>query len=134
MSNTEETVFIVDDDTSVRKSLVRLFRSSGMKVEAYASAREFMARMPIGGKSCVILDLTLPDTTGLELCNQMVEKGCRLPTIFLTGGSDIVLRAAATEECMANVVDFFTKPVDSNVLLKAVRLALQQSVPEPAKS
>ena len=128
MNSTDETVIIVDDDPSVRKSLIRLLRSTGIRAEAYASAREFLARLPLDGKSCAILDMTLPDTTGLELWDQMAAQGFLIPTIFLTGGGDSVLRAERNWE--ENVVDFLTKPVDSTVLLNAVRLALSRPAPK----
>jgi FixJ family two-component response regulator len=125
MSNTDEKIFIVDDDPSVRKSLMRLMRTAGWKVEGHASASEFLARLPIGGRGCAILDLTLPDSSGLELADQMVAQGCSLPVIFVTGGSDSVLRQMAKSNRNVNCVAYFTKPVDAEMLLNAVRLAFE---------
>ena len=97
-----------------------------MKVESYASAGEFLKKLPFEGRACVILDLMLPDTTGLELCDRMAALGCSLPVIFLTGGSNSALRDQATNQSLPNAVAFFTKPVDSKILLNAVRLALDR--------
>jgi FixJ family two-component response regulator len=127
---TNELIFIVDDDSSVRRSLTRLIRSAGRNVEAYGSAREFLDRLPHSGRSCMILDLTLPDISGLELCYQMAARGFSLPTIFITGGEDVTMRARATSDPAVDFVDFLTKPVDAATLLNAIRRALSRAVPK----
>jgi FixJ family two-component response regulator len=126
MEKMEGTVFILDDDPSVLKSLTRLVRSAGLKVEAYSSGLEFLARLPFAGRSCVVLDLTMPDLTGLEICDRMASEGLgpRLPTIFLTGSDDVNMRARVSQEPHLNFVDFLTKPVDGDVLLNSIRRAL----------
>jgi FixJ family two-component response regulator len=69
----------------------------------------------------------MPHVTGLELCIQMAAQGCSMPTIFLTGGDDVILRARATSDPAVDFVDFLTKPVDSATLLNAIQLALSRS-------
>ncbi len=121
--DTDVTIFIVDDDFSVRKSLTRLIRSAGWNVESYASAREFLARLPFSGRGCVILDVTMPDISGLELREQMAARSSSLPIIFLTGSNDPSVRAKAAGDDTLNYVDFLTKPVDAKTLLNAIRAA-----------
>jgi FixJ family two-component response regulator len=120
------TVFILDDDPSVLKSLARLIRVAGWNVEAYSSGREFLARLPSAGKACIVLDLTMPDLTGLEICDRMASilQGPSLPTIFLTGGDDVNLRARVTHHPHVNLIDFLTKPVNGEVLMDSIRRAL----------
>ena len=124
MHDTNETIFIVDDDPSVLKSLTRLIRAGGWNVEPYASGREFLARLPFSGRGCVILDLMMPDMSGLEVCSQMAALCPSLPTILLTGGDDFKLRATAASGPAVNFVDFVTKPVDGEILLSGIRRAL----------
>ncbi len=121
--DTDLTIFIVDDDFSVRKSLTRLIRSVGWNVESCESAREFLARLPFSGGGCVILDVTMPDISGLELREQMAARSFSLPIIFLTGSNDPSVRASAACDNTLNYVDFLTKPVDANTLLNAIRAA-----------
>lgn len=130
MTDTDETIFIVDDDPSVLKSLTRLIRSAGWNVEAYAFGREFLARLPFSGRGCLILDLTMPDITGLELCHKMAARNFSLPTIFLTGGDDFSLRARAASDPAVDFVDFLTKPVDGKTLLDDIHLALARTPPK----
>ncbi len=129
MTDTIETIFIVDDDPSVLKSLDRLIRSAGWKVEAYASGSEFLARLPFSGRGCVIMDLTMPETTGLEVCDQMAARGSSLPIIFLTGGNPRTLMERGIGGRAMNFVDLLTKPVDAQILLNAIRVALSRAVP-----
>lgn len=127
MPDADVTVFIVDDDPSVRKGLTRLIRTAGWKVEAFASGREFLERLPFSGRGCLILDVTMPDITGLELRDQMVAENSSLSIIFLTGGNDPTLRARAARDFSHEFVDYLTKPVDARTLLNAVQTASQRS-------
>ncbi|AMV41802.1 MULTISPECIES: response regulator transcription factor [Paraburkholderia] len=128
MSEAAALVYVVDDDPSVRRALTRLVRSAGHEVEAYGSAREFLAhacgeRTP----ACVVLDVQLPDLSGLELQREL---DARLPIVFLTGHGDIAMTVGAIK---AGATDFLTKPVRDDDLLRAIDLALARSV-EVSKS
>jgi FixJ family two-component response regulator len=123
MTKTEATVFIVDDDLSVRKSLLRLIRSSGWHGEAFASAEEFLARPPFSGIGCLILDVRMPDMLGSELRDMMVAQNISLPIIFLSGHAEIPAGVHAGDE---GVVDFLVKPVRSEALLQAIRRGLER--------
>ena len=89
MARTDSTIFVVDDDASVRKGLTRLLRSAGWDSEAYATAKEFLTRPAYGGVGCVVLDVSMPDITGLELRDQLTARKISLPVIFLTGHGNI---------------------------------------------
>jgi len=123
MTRTDATVFVVDDDPSVRKSLLRLIRSGGWHGEAFASAQEFLARPAFSGTGCLILDVRMPGMMGPELCNMMAARNIALPVIFLTGHADIPEGVDAWNE---GAVDLLVKPVDTEVLLQAIRLALER--------
>ena len=113
------TVFVVDDDASVRKSLERLLRASGYRVQTFASATEFLARprTPAEGPQCLILDVRMPGVGGLDLQVQLRAGETAIPIIFATGFGDITSSVIAMK---GGAVDFFTKPVDQNELLTAV--------------
>jgi FixJ family two-component response regulator len=123
MTRTDATVFIIDDDPSVRKSLLRLIRSSGWHGEVFASAEEFLARPAFSGTGCLVLDVCMPGMMGPELCNLMAARNIALPVIFLTGHADIPAGADAWNE---GEVDFLVKPIDAEALLQAIRLALER--------
>ena len=123
MIGTETTVFIVDDDLSVRKSLLRLIRSGGFHAEAFACAQDLLALPAFPQTGCLILDVRMPGMMGPELCDVMAAKNIALPVIFLTGS------AGLPEEfnmCSAGAVDFLVKPVDAEDLLQAVRQAVER--------
>ncbi|AUT67521.1 MULTISPECIES: response regulator transcription factor [Paraburkholderia] len=128
MNEAAGLVYVVDDDSSVRRALTRLVRSAGHEVEAYGSAREFLEhacgeRTP----ACVVLDVQLPDLSGLELQREL---DARLPIVFLTGYGDIAMTVGAIK---AGATDFLTKPVRDDDLLGAIDLALARSI-EVSKS
>jgi FixJ family two-component response regulator len=123
VTKTDATVFIVDDDPSVRKSLLRLIRSAGWHGEAFASAGEFLARPAFSGPGCLILDVRMPGMTGPELRDAMAAQNISLPVIFLTGQADI---PAGLEAWDGGVADFLVKPVDAEALWQAIRLALER--------
>ncbi len=122
MINTDPTVFIVDDDPSVRKSLLRLVRSGGWHGEAFASPQDFLARPEFSGIGCLILDVRMPGMMGPELCSVMAEKNISLPVIFLTGSVDL---PKGVEAWNKGVVDYLVKPVNAETLMNAVRQALE---------
>jgi len=120
----EGMVFIVDDDVSIRKSLGRLIRSAGYKVESYASAEEFQQSEEYVGAGCILVDLHMPGASGLELQNDIKNRRRSLPMIFITGGGDTASGVRAMKEGAA---DFLSKPIDEKRLLDAVALATKNS-------
>ncbi len=118
-------VFVVDDDPSVRKSLTRVMTSAGYTVEAFASAREFLAREPSSAPCCMVLDVRMPGVTGLELQETLAGQGHRLPIVFITGHGDISMSVKAMK---GGAADFLTKPFDVEKLLEAVERAVTRNV------
>ena len=115
------TVFVVDDDASVRTSLSRLLRSAGFDVEAYASGEQFVARGPFDGVGCVVLDLMMPGASGTELQQRLTELSSDLPVVFLSGHGAVSDGVRAMKQ---GAVDFLTKPVDEEVLLATIDAAV----------
>lgn len=121
------TVFVVDDDPSVRKSLDRLLRSVGYQVQTYDSARAFLGRPQLAGDApqCLILDVRMPGLSGLELQTSLRNSGARIPIVFSTGFGDINSSVRAMK---VGAVDFLTKPIDEQELLTAVDRGLSIDV------
>lgn len=124
MTENQETVFVVDDDPAVLRALTRLFRSSGAEARGFASAEEFMERHRPEARGCLVLDVTMPGFSGLELQEWLRQSRSPLPIVFITGRGDIPMSVRAMK---AGAVDFLTKPVNAEELLKAVDAALQRS-------
>jgi FixJ family two-component response regulator len=123
MDGTVPTVFVVDDDRTVRQALARLLRSLGLHVETFASARELLTRPRPVGPACLILDMRLSGENGLRVQQALqAAEGC-LPIIFLSGYGTIPLCVQAMKQ---GAVDFLEKPVDDEALLAAVATALEQ--------
>jgi len=118
-------VFVVDDDPSVRRSLTRLLASAGYTVEAFASAKEFLAREPYAGPCCLVLDVRMPGLSGLELQETLAAAGRRMSIVFVTGHVDVPMSVRAMKRGAA---DLLTKPVDDKVLLAAIQRALAKDV------
>ena len=114
-------VFVVDDDPSVRKSLSRLISEAGYRVQAFASAQEFLAREPSEGSSCLVLDVRMPGVTGLDLQQALTAAVHGIPIIFITGHGDISMSVKAMK---AGAVDFLTKPFAAKDLLDAIQRAV----------
>jgi FixJ family two-component response regulator len=123
MSQEKPIVFVVDDDISVRESLELLIRFAGWEPETYASAREFLARPRVSTPNCLVLDVSLPDLNGLDL-QKLVADRTDMPVIFITGYGDIPMTVRAMK---AGAVEFLTKPFDDEVLLGAIRQAVERS-------
>ncbi|MCY0855145.1 response regulator transcription factor [Cupriavidus sp. D39] len=117
-------VFVVDDDVSVRESLQALIRFAGLTAEAYASAQDFLKRPRAMVPNCLVLDVRLPDLSGLELQNHIASERTDMPIIFITGYGDVPMTVRAMK---AGAVEFLTKPFDDEVLLDAIRLAIERS-------
>jgi FixJ family two-component response regulator len=118
----EAIVYIVDDDSSVRTALARLLRSAGLRCLAYPSADEFLRAERETGPQCLVLDLRLPGTNGLELQRQLAGVERPIPIIFLSGHGDI---PATVRAMKAGASEFLTKPVRDRELLDAIRKALE---------
>jgi FixJ family two-component response regulator len=118
------TVFVVDDDVSVRESLDLLIRSAGWQAETFASAQEFLARPRASAPSCLVLDVSLPDLDGLELQRRIVADSVGMPIIFITGHGNVPMTVRAMK---AGAVEFLTKPFVSDALLGAVQVAIERS-------
>jgi FixJ family two-component response regulator len=89
MNDKKELVFVVDDDSSVRESLKNLIRSTGLSVQTFASAQEFLASLRPDVPSCLVLDVQLPGLSGLDLQQELAKDGVQIPIIFITGHGDI---------------------------------------------
>jgi FixJ family two-component response regulator len=125
MTAPTSVIFVVDDDPSVRKSLTRVLTSAGYAVEAFASARDFLAREPLVGPCCVVLDVRMPGLTGLDLQEALAGSGHGIPIVFITGHGDISMSVKAMK---GGAVDFLTKPFDVESLLEAVQRAVAKDV------
>ncbi len=122
MSSLVPTVYVVDDEPAVRKSLARLLRSAGLPVETFASAGEFIARHQADVPGCLVLDVTMPGISGLELQQWLARSNAPLPIIFITGHGDVPTSVRAMK---AGALDFLMKPLDEQELLVAIRAALR---------
>ena len=117
-------VFIVDDDISVRESLEEQIRSAGWQAETFASAQEFLNRQRVLSPSCLVLDFSLPGLNGLELQKRVAFDRPDMPIIFITGYGDVPITVRAMK---AGAIEFLTKPFSEDVLLDAIRTALERS-------
>jgi FixJ family two-component response regulator len=116
-------VFIVDDDLSVRAAVKRLVGSTGLAVETFATAQEFLDAERTDAPCCLILDVCLPGMSGLDLQRKLAESGVEIPIIFLTSHGDIPMTVQAMK---AGAVEFLTKPFRNLDLIEAVRQAVEQ--------
>ena len=124
MPHTTPIVFVVDDDVSVRESLELLIRSAGWQPETFASAQDFLSRPRVLAPSCLVLDVNLPDLNGLDLQKRVAADRIDMPIIFITGYGDVPMTVQAMK---AGAVEFLTKPFSDDVLLNAIRHALERS-------
>ncbi len=129
MMQASATVFVVDDDAAVRRSLTRLLRSAGWNAEAFASAGDFLERAPLAETGCLLLDVQMPGMSGLELHERMAEAGIGLPVVYLTGKGDIPMSVRAMKH---GAVDFLVKPVEQEVLFQALGQAISRQAAESA--
>jgi FixJ family two-component response regulator len=114
-------VAIVDDDASVRKALARLLRVFAIDSQTYGSAREFLQSLPSGVPECLIVDLQMPEMTGLELQGELSRVGARIPTIVITAHNELGYR----ERCQAaGAAAYLLKPLDENTLIAAINSAI----------
>ena len=123
MTETDATVFVIDDDGPMRVALRNLIRSVGLRAELFASAQEFLRSKLPDVPSCLILDVRLPGLSGLDLQRRTAQAGMEIPIIFLTGYGDIPMTVRAMK---AGAVEFLTKPFRDQDLLEAIHQALEQ--------
>jgi FixJ family two-component response regulator len=121
---TPSVVFVVDDDISVRESLEAMIRFAGFRVETFASAQDFLKVPRAMVPNCLVLDVGLPDLSGLDLQNLIASERTDMPIIFITGYGDVPMTVRAMK---AGAVEFLTKPLDDDVLLDAIRQAIERS-------
>ena len=115
------TVFILDDDAGVRESIQDLVESVGLHSKSFATAQEFLSSEPREGPSCLVLDVRLPDTSGLDLQQELSRAGIQIPIIFITGHADIPMTVQAMK---SGAVEFLTKPFRDQDLLDVIHRAL----------
>jgi FixJ family two-component response regulator len=121
MAEPASTVYIVDDDESLRDALSSLFRSVGIGARTFSSARDFLAANLADTPGCLVLDVRLPGQSGLDLQHELASRGIEIPIIFITGHGDIPMTVRAMK---AGAVEFLTKPFGDESLLAAVHAAL----------
>ncbi len=124
MSDSRETIFIIDDDLSVRRSLLLFLSASGFLVEAFSSAEEYLERKPYDENGCILLDVNLGGRSGLELQEELLVQASHLPIIFITGHGNIPMSVQALKK---GAVNFLEKPFKDNELLQSVSEALAMS-------
>ena len=122
MGETAPTVSIVDDDAAVLKGISRLLRSAGWQTATYASPEDFLRQHDASTPGCLLLDVAMPGVDGLELQQRLTDSGCGLPIVFITGHGDVPLSVRAMR---AGALNFLSKPVDEEELLKAVAEAVE---------
>ena len=125
MTSDTATIFIVDDDQSVRTALARLMRSAGLHAETFASAKDFLERERPEGPGCMVLDLSMPGSSGLELQQDMAAADIDLPIVFLTGHGNV---PSSVKALKSGAADFLEKPVDEDRLLSAIKDAVEQDI------
>ena len=123
MTEAEPTVFIVDDDLSVRRSTERLIRAAGLKVQTFTSASEFLKNPRPEGPACLVLDVRMPGLSGMDLQRELTQCGIHIPIIFITAHGDVPLTVRAMK---AGAVEFLIKPFRSRTLLDAVISAIER--------
>jgi FixJ family two-component response regulator len=117
------TVFVIDDDPSVRRSIQGLLKSVGLRSEAFGTPQEFLARSAAGGASCLVLDVRLPGLSGLDFQRQLADAGVQIPIIFITAHGNIPMSVRAMK---SGAVEFLTKPFHDQDLLDAIQQALER--------
>ncbi len=117
------TVFIIDDDRGMRQAVQDLVESVGLRAESFATAQEFLSRQPTSDPSCLVLDVRLPQMSGLDFQRRLTEIGMQIPIIFITAHGDVPMSVRALK---SGAVEFLTKPFRDQDLLDAIQQALQR--------
>ena len=124
VTGADAIVYVVDDDVSVRKAMTRMFKSLGLEVATFGTAREFLDCRRKDVPGCLILDVQMPGLTGLELQEELVAHQVDLPIVFMTGHGDIPMTVKAMR---SGAVDFLPKPVDEQQLVQTVHQAIERN-------
>jgi FixJ family two-component response regulator len=122
VTETPPTVYVVDDDPSVRAALENLISSHGLRVETFPAAQEFLRGCPENAAGCLVLDVQMPGLSGLDLQRELKEAGIHLPVIFITGHGDIPTTVRAMK---AGAAEFLTKPFGEQELLAAISQSVE---------
>jgi len=117
------TVFIIDDDRGMRQAIQDLVESVGLRAESFATGEEFLSRKRAGEPSCLVLDVRLPQMSGLDFQRRLTDNGVQIPIIFITAHGDIPMSVKALK---SGAVEFLTKPFRDQDLLDAIQQALQR--------
>ena len=123
MNDANQMVFLIDDEPSVLKALARVIGATGFRTASFSSPQSFLEQYEPAARGCMVLDVSMPGFSGLELQQALIQKDCSLPIVFLTGRGDIPTTVRAMKH---GAVDFLTKPVDDNDLIAAVDRALDR--------
>jgi FixJ family two-component response regulator len=123
MPDDKPTVFVVDDDVSVRDAIEGVVRSVGLGVRTFGSAADFLQTGPLEGPNCLVLDVRLPGLSGLDFQNELAKAGIRIPIVFITGFGDVPMAVRAMK---AGAVEFLTKPFRDQDLLDSIQQALER--------
>src|SRR5277367_3556559 len=121
MKDTDPIVFVVDDDASVRDAVKRLIASIGLRVETFGATHEFLRAKRPAAPACLVLDVRLPDVSGLEFQTDLAEANIQIPIVFITGHADVPMTVRAMK---AGAVQFLTKPFRGQDLLDAIQEAI----------
>jgi FixJ family two-component response regulator len=119
----QPTVFVIDDDASLREALASLFRSVGLQVRAFASASDFLQTKLPDGPTCLVLDVRLPGLSGLDFQSELAKANIEIPIVFMTGHGDIPMTVRAMK---AGAVEFLPKPFRDQDMLDAVQIGLER--------
>ena len=125
MTEPQPTVFVIDDDASMRRALSFLLEAAGYKVEIYSSAETFLTRENYDGIGCIILDVRMPGLSGMDLQEKLIRSAYSMPIIFLTGHGEVTMGIQAMKK---GAVDFLTKPCDDEQLLAAIHRAIEKAM------
>ena len=122
LNEREFTVFVVDDDESIREAISNLLESVGMRAEQFGSTEEFLHSGRVSSPGCLVLDVRLPGMTGVEFQGELARRGISIPIIFMTAHGDIPM---VRKVMKAGAIEFLTKPFQKEELLHAIRQALE---------
>jgi FixJ family two-component response regulator len=123
MPEEQPTVFIIDDDISVREAIGEMVKSVGLRAETFESAQDFLKRGEPDGPSCLVLDVRLPGLSGFDLQRELAKANRKIPIVFITGYGDIPMSVQAMK---SGAVEFLTKPFRDQDLLDAIQHAIEQ--------
>jgi len=130
MTESGQIIYVVDDDEAMRDSMTWLLEGEGWPVATFASGERFLADYHAGMKGCLVLDVRMPDMSGLELYERLVDRRCALPVIFVTGHGDVPMAVAALQR---GACDFIEKPFHNEDLLSRIRRALNVDAENAAR-